>query len=257
MDYPQQGYFVHTTISQPQLSFNRPPPNIRAAQLCWPQQPRFDIPPAHLQIGMNPFFRTYGPPGSGLNLSEAAAAAAMVARLMGHQVTTTTMMRGVGHVPHQFAAATSSNAGMVAVNQQAAIVPQQRATQKPVLKQNLTANIYKFNPTIPPPTHSMTIKYHQTVPQGYPPPYVHIQEQDPLTSSVLAAARPQEKKQILGELLFPVIEKMFPELAAKITGMLLEIDNSKLIHMLEDGEYLKEKVDEAVAVLQAHQSKTK
>ena len=38
----------------------------------------------------------------------------------------------------------------------------------------------------------------------------------------------------------------------KITGMLLEIDNSELLHMLEDHASLKGKVDEAVAVLQAH-----
>ena len=37
--------------------------------------------------------------------------------------------------------------------------------------------------------------------------------------------------------------------------MLLEIDNSELLHMLEDNESLKAKVEEAVAVLQAHQAK--
>ena len=48
---------------------------------------------------------------------------------------------------------------------------------------------------------------------------------------------------------------MYPELAGKVTGMLLEIDNSELVHMLEHHESLKGKVDEAVAVLQAHQAK--
>lgn len=37
--------------------------------------------------------------------------------------------------------------------------------------------------------------------------------------------------------------------------MLLEIDNSELLHMLEHNESLRAKVDEAVAVLQAHQAK--
>lgn len=74
---------------------------------------------------------------------------------------------------------------------------------------------------------------------------------------------------------------MHPSLAGKITGMLLEIDNSELLHMLESPESLRSKVscsapflwgwgalswekislglspqvEEAVAVLQAHQAK--
>merc|ERR1712106_820457 len=65
----------------------------------------------------------------------------------------------------------------------------------------------------------------------------------------------QEQKQMLGERLFPLIQRMFPDLAGKITGMLLEIDNAELVHMLEDQNSLKGKVEEAVAVLQAHQGK--
>uniref|UniRef100_A0AAZ3Q5Q9 PABP n=1 Tax=Oncorhynchus tshawytscha TaxID=74940 RepID=A0AAZ3Q5Q9_ONCTS len=86
-------------------------------------------------------------------------------------------------------------------------------------------------------------------------PAVHVQGQDPLTASMLAAAPPQEQKQMLGERLFPCIQNMHPSLAGKITGMLLEIDNSELLHMLESPESLRSKVDEAVAVLQAHQAK--
>jgi len=86
-------------------------------------------------------------------------------------------------------------------------------------------------------------------------PAVHIQGQEPLTPSMLASALPQEQKQMLGERLFPLIRDIYPELAGKITGMLLEIDNSDLLHMLEDRTSLKAKLDEAVAVLQAHQAK--
>nr|QOW64979.1 hypothetical protein [Lymnaea stagnalis] len=86
-------------------------------------------------------------------------------------------------------------------------------------------------------------------------PSVLVPGQDPLTASMLAAAPPQEQKQMLGERLFPLIQQMYPDLAGKITGMLLEIDNSELLHMLESRESLKLKVEEAVAVLQAHQAK--
>ncbi|GAB0094263.1 Polyadenylate-binding protein [Sergentomyia squamirostris] len=84
---------------------------------------------------------------------------------------------------------------------------------------------------------------------------VHVKGQEPLTASMLASAMPGEQKQMLGERLFPLIENMYPQMAGKITGMLLEIDNSELLHMLEHSESLKAKVEEAVAVLQAHQAK--
>lgn len=86
-------------------------------------------------------------------------------------------------------------------------------------------------------------------------PAVHVQGQEPLTPSALAAAPPHEQKQMLGERLYPIIESEHPNLASKITGMLLEIDNSELLHMLESRDSLKAKMEEAVAVLQAHQAK--
>lgn len=42
--------------------------------------------------------------------------------------------------------------------------------------------------------------------------------------------------------MFPLIQAMHPSLAGKITGMLLEIDNSELLHMLESPESLRSKV---------------
>ncbi|XP_053431602.1 polyadenylate-binding protein 4 isoform X7 [Nycticebus coucang] len=74
-----------------------------------------------------------------------------------------------------------------------------------------------------------------------PQPAVHVQGQEPLTASMLAAAPPQEQKQMLGERLFPLIQTMHSNLAGKITGMLLEIDNSELLHMLESPESLRSK----------------
>jgi polyadenylate-binding protein len=93
-----------------------------------------------------------------------------------------------------------------------------------------------------------------TNPGGFPNSIV-VAGQEPLTPAALANATPQEQKQMLGERLFPLIQQMQPELAGKITGMLLEIDNTELLHMLESRESLKAKVEEAIAVLQAHQAK--
>ena len=56
---------------------------------------------------------------------------------------------------------------------------------------------------------------------------------------MLAAESPQEQKQMLGERLFPLIQLMYPNLSGKITGMLLEIDNAELLHMLESHNSLK------------------
>lgn len=44
-----------------------------------------------------------------------------------------------------------------------------------------------------------------------------------LTAAVLANAAPQEQKQMLGEALYPKIHASQPDLAGKITGMLLEM----------------------------------
>jgi len=71
-----------------------------------------------------------------------------------------------------------------------------------------------------------------------------------LTAATLAAAAPNVQKQMLGERLFPAISRFQPELAGKITGMMLEMDNSELLILLESDSALKAKVDEAMQVLQ-------
>lgn len=114
-----------------------------------------------------------------------------------------------------------------------------------------------------------------------PQPAVVVQGQEPLTTTMLAAAPLHEQKQMLGkgplfsqhascqmhltefaafllskcssctflphtgERLFPLIQSMHLSLAGKITGMLLEIDNSELLHMLESPESLRSKVSSA------------
>lgn len=72
----------------------------------------------------------------------------------------------------------------------------------------------------------------------------------PLTSQALARAPAQQQKQMIGERIYPKIQEIEPTLAGKITGMLLEMDNTELLHLLESPEALKGKIDEAMIVLQ-------
>ena len=62
---------------------------------------------------------------------------------------------------------------------------------------------------------------------------------------MLAGASAQEQKQMLGERMFPLIQRMHTDetgLTAKVTGMLLELDNEELLDMLASTEKLESRV---------------
>ncbi|CAH6776839.1 polyadenylate-binding protein 1-like [Phodopus roborovskii] len=82
---------------------------------------------------------------------------------------------------------------------------------------------------------------------------VYVPGHQPLTVSMLAAAPLHEQKQMIGERLYSLIHDTCAPLTGKITGMLLEMDNLELLLLLESPESLHAKIEEAVAVLQAHQ----
>ncbi|TEB36370.1 polyadenylate binding protein [Coprinellus micaceus] len=71
-----------------------------------------------------------------------------------------------------------------------------------------------------------------------------------ISPTQLAAASAVEQKQLLGEVLYVRIQPSQPELAGKITGMLLEMDNSELLHLMDNPDALNAKVGEALIVLQ-------
>ncbi|XP_053527245.1 polyadenylate-binding protein 1-like isoform X2 [Artibeus jamaicensis] len=78
---------------------------------------------------------------------------------------------------------------------------------------------------------------------------LYTKEASPDTQMLLGNAQ-----HLWGERLYSLIYDVHTQLAGKITGVLLEIDNSALLLMLESPESLGAKVEEALAVLQAHQA---
>jgi len=99
----------------------------------------------------------------------------------------------------------------------------------------------------PMPGMPMGMPMNQPRPGQYPQQY---DAQAPLTAAALAAAPMGVQKQMIGEKLFPLIARISPELAGKITGMMLEMDNSELLILLESEQQLRYKIEEAIKVLE-------
>ncbi|KAI9676202.1 MAG: Protein phosphatase PP2A regulatory subunit B [Trizodia sp. TS-e1964] len=86
---------------------------------------------------------------------------------------------------------------------------------------------------------------------GQPSAIPHGSQRDDVAGSthpLLANMPSQQAKQMLGEQLYPKIYNIHPELAGKITGMLLEMENTELLNLLDDENALKAKVSEALTV---------
>ncbi|XVE70117.1 hypothetical protein DITRI_Ditri10aG0045600 [Diplodiscus trichospermus] len=73
----------------------------------------------------------------------------------------------------------------------------------------------------------------------------------PALATALANAIPEQQRMMLGENLYPLVERLERDAAAKVTGMLLEMDQTEVLHLLESPEALKGKVAEAMEVLRS------
>jgi len=239
MRMPQMGqvynpgsYFM-PTIPQPQRFYApaqmaglRPSPRWPTAQARPSQVPTAGFamqPPFRAPRGAVPSAATAGQPGM-----------RAMGRMPGQQniVPGGPQPRAIGNGPQMAAAAAAAGQ------------PRGPAAQAPPT--------YKYAPTMRTPSQAMQ---PQQGGQQAQPSAVHIQGQEPLSASALAAAHPNDQKQMLGERLFPLIHEKYPTVAGKITGMLLEMDNAEILHLLEDRDLLNSRVEEAVAVLQMHQTK--
>lgn len=68
-------------------------------------------------------------------------------------------------------------------------------------------------------------------------------------ASAMASATPENQRMMLGEQLFPLVEQLERDHAGKVTGMLLEMDQTEVLHLIESPDALKKKVAEAMDVL--------
>lgn len=68
-------------------------------------------------------------------------------------------------------------------------------------------------------------------------------------ATALADATPEKQRTMLGEVLYPLVDKLEHDAAAKLTGMLLEMDQTEVLHLIESPDALKAKVAEAMDVL--------
>lgn len=105
-----------------------------------------------------------------------------------------------------------------------------------------------------------TVRPEQLMPHMMPAPFMTpdmimpTNPVEPLTPQRLAAATPDERKQMLGDSLFPLVHAQQPQTAPKITGMILQSieEPAELLHLIEDPQALTEKINEAVDVLKNH-----
>ncbi|OIW15647.1 hypothetical protein TanjilG_08223 [Lupinus angustifolius] len=68
-------------------------------------------------------------------------------------------------------------------------------------------------------------------------------------ATALANAPREQQRTMLGEALYPLVDQLEHDAAAKVTGMLLEMDQPEVLHLIESPDALKAKVSEAMDVL--------
>ncbi|XP_035790668.1 polyadenylate-binding protein-like [Anopheles albimanus] len=244
--YQQSGSYFMPTIAQPQRFYGPQVAQVRTAPR-WSANAQMRPNAANQSVAAN------APAGAYQAMSAAAAHAANNQYRQAGNVRGGANQQAQNAQSAQATSAAMRNSARPITGQQPGANMQTRPVAPQMAAAQPRPQSYKYTPNMRNPQ----------VPQQVPIPLPQINQQavivkgqEPLTASMLAAAQPAEQKNMLGERLFPLIEAMHPQLTGKITGMLLEIDNSELLHMLEHQESLKAKVEEAVAVLHAHQAKT-
>ncbi|KAI8377288.1 hypothetical protein BD560DRAFT_367041 [Blakeslea trispora] len=93
----------------------------------------------------------------------------------------------------------------------------------------------------PPVTHSLPSAEPSTNPSQ-------------MTLAILEPFSPETQRQMLGERIYPIVSEVFPQEAGKLTGMLLELNKSDLVYLINNPKRLVEKASEAAQALKEHHS---
>lgn len=115
--------------------------------------------------------------------------------------------------------------------------PQQRAAGAPPKMRGPQPGPRYAQQPIPMPSVAPPIPAHNVMAGGE------------LTASALAEATPEAQKQMLGERLFPLVQRERHDIAGKITGMLLEMEVPEVLSIIENEQERKAKIAEAIEVL--------
>ncbi|PNT77661.1 polyadenylate-binding protein 7 isoform X2 [Brachypodium distachyon] len=138
----------------------------------------------------------------------------------------------------------------------------------------MTGNMMTFPHTVNYVSHAQTAKdfmsmsrqfgHAKYIPADVMTSGLAIHHSDPVSSvndpftSLLAAAPPDQQRNMLGNRLYPLVERYHPELASKITGMLLDLDSSDVVLLICSPDMLSAKINECAQLLQGQQAaKTK
>ncbi|XP_026391595.1 polyadenylate-binding protein 3-like [Papaver somniferum] len=141
--------------------------------------------------------------------------------------------------------------------------PQQQMQQHQLMQRNANSPGYRYisngrnEPSMVPQGFMGQMMSFQSDVAGMPVSPVDAQRPGSVQTlaSALASADPEHQHVMLGEHLYPLVERIEHDQAGKVTGMLLEMDQTEVLHLLEAPEALKKKVEEALIVLgSAHKS---
>jgi len=110
-----------------------------------------------------------------------------------------------------------------------------------------------------PPRQGQNFKYAENVrnqrQQAPPQPVAQPAQPQPAATEEhdfvkdLAAMPEEKRKHVIGERLYPLVHKAQPLKAPKITGMLLEMEDTEIVELLDSPAALEKKIAEALEVL--------